>query len=750
VGYAKHIGRVGALAVILGVGVAMASTPAIAYAEPTSPSSSTSDTSSSNTSSSTGKPSARGDAKEGDSADKPRSGEGDGADKPRSGEVDSADKPPSGEGDSADKPRSGEVEGTTEETDTPADDATFDEDAEEGDGADEPTRGGGDDETPHTTSDEDTASADAAAEEDDATVQDLANGNSDDQRGSSGHDVAAPIAPDTSDDVESSVTTGVSRSVLSDVKQPQMSSTDALADTSADVAIDAFTTTATTFTTMAAAAPAASQPRPTLVSVVTDFVTAVLQPFMSPSTGLPFPASLLLGVLSAVRNEIERVLFRRTAPAAPQYTVTQLDPTPNSVLADPTPNVLVIGVDGTNLSRILADDENDNFFALMDDGTTAASSIVGHTTVSGPSWSAILTGVWGERTGVINNVFTPWTYDTWPTVINQLEEHNPDIETTTIADWDVINAISGAGSIPVDTNIYIPQIEGDTDWSETDDAVGDATVDAIENTPDGVPTFVFSYFVGVDENGHMHGGASPEYAEAIRNVDENLGDILAAVEAWETANPDEGEWTIIVVTDHGHQAQQGFGHGFQTPDETATFIIASGPDFNDGWVNPDYEIVDTTPTVLTLFGAQTPAYFDGVSLTTLGGSDVNPGPGNLHQALEDMIATNQPPDFFTNVALSLRTIFATIPYYVWTLNNDGTIPIPILGDVLYVATNIPAQIVAWLTGVTGASIFPLFPPGPPSWPGQDEAITSETAVLACGGGELGSSAAASCDAASVA
>ena len=68
------------------------------------------------------------------------------------------------------------------------------------------------------------------------------------------------------------------------------------------------------------------------------------------------------------------------------------------MLADPNPNVLVIGVDGTNLSRILADPENENFFALMNDGTTAASSIVGHTTISDPSWSAILTGVWGERT----------------------------------------------------------------------------------------------------------------------------------------------------------------------------------------------------------------------------------------------------------------------------------------------------------------------------------------------------------------
>src|SRR6185437_9100529 len=100
-----------------------------------------------------------------------------------------------------------------------------------------------------------------------------------------------------------------------------------------------------------------------------------------------------------------------------------------------------------------------------------------------------------------------------------------------------------------------------------------------------------------------------------------------------------------------------FGHGFQSPDETATFVIASGPDFDDGYINLQYEIVDTTPTVVTLFGGAPPANSDGVSLTTLGGSDVDPV--DLHQALEDAIAMNGYPDIVTNVALSLRTIFAT-------------------------------------------------------------------------------------------
>jgi len=492
-------------------------------------------------------------------------------------------------------------------------------------------------------------------------------------------------------------------------------------------------TMAATTTKAAVTTAPAPQPRPSLVGNISNFVSnlvaAALNPPMVSGDGSPMQMPILSAVLAAVREQFQRSINRRTAPAASQYTVTQLTGPKCAPPADPTPNVLVIGVDGTNLSRILADPENDNFFALIDESTTAAASIVGHTTISNPSWTAILTGVWGERTGVINNVFTPWTYDKYPTVFNQLETLNPDIDTTVIADWNVINAISGAGSVPADLNIYVPQIEGDTIWDETDDAVGDATVDAIANTDAATPSFLFSYFVGVDENGHMFGGASPEYAAAINNVDDNLGEIMATIDAWETAHPGE-EWTIIVVTDHGHRPEKGVGHGFQTPDETSTFVIARGPDFKDGWVNPEYEIVDTTPTIVTLFGGTPRAGSDGVSLTTLGDSDEDPA--DLTQALEDMIATNHEPDIITNVALSLRTIFATIPFFIYDFTVDSTGPIKIIGDVLYVATNIPAQIVAFLTGVTGARIFPILPPPPPSWPNSPEEMTSPVSpMLVC-------------------
>jgi hypothetical protein len=458
----------------------------------------------------------------------------------------------------------------------------------------------------------------------------------------------------------------------------------------------------------------------------------VLQPLLDAAENSPIQIPILSAVLSLVRNEFERILGPRQA--APQQGTGQV--------VDPTEQrVLVIGIDGTNLSRILADDYNQNFLTLMNTSTTAASSIVGHTTISNPSWTSILTGVWGERTGVINNVFTPWTYDTWPTVFNQLESIDRDIQTMTVANWNVINGIAGAGSIPVDENVYVAQVDGDTNWLLTDDAVADLTVNAISGA--NAPNFLFSYFVGVDENGHMYGGASEQYRDAIRNMNDNLGEIMKAVADREGTTGED--WTIMVVTDHGHQPQVGFGHGFQSPDETETFVIVDGPGFANGHVNLQYEIVDATPTVVSLFGGTPRPGSDGVTLQSLGtGFD----PDDLELALQEAIADNDYPGLGTDIALGARTIFATVPYYVLELKRDlGAglptfllLPFNLVFDGLYVATNVPAQIVAFLTGVTGAQIFPLLPPEQPDFV-PTPAPPTDSGIRAC---EAASVSGASC------
>ncbi len=644
--YANNIGRVGALAVALGVGWAVASASGVAYAD-TGDSSSSSESSSASTSSS----------------------------------------------DSSGSPSAADTSAAGEDTSDEADDEDSEADAEaDEEEADEAAR--------HTTKSS-RAEAEAVTYDEDDEDDEAAVGPAGDEPDDDEPDAAAPTSTTKSE-------------------------------------------------------------KPTLVSVISDVVTAILTP-KEPSPATPLQGSTFLASLAAARDELERNTLRRTA-----VTTQEVES-----LAVGTPNVLVIGVDGTNLSRVLAHPElTTNFFKLIQGGTTAASTIVGHTTVSNPSWSSILTGAWGEKTGVINNVFTPWTYDTWPTVFTQLETLDSAIETTSIANWNVISAIAASG-LGVDNLFNVPEQEDDPRWLKADDLVGDLTEDAIADASADVANLIFSYFVGVDENGHLFGGDSPEYLEALANFDENLGEIMAAVDDWEDLTGEQ--WTIMMVTDHGHQPQKGFGHGFQSPDETSTFVVANDPGlFTAGGVNLKYSIVDITPTVMHLFGYEPAEDSDGVSLTELDDSTVLPGDNDalLRKALQDAIAMYGYPDIGTNIALSVRTIAATIPYYVDNIVNGITsglqsladqdiflisplaalaiIPVKFVGDIAYVATNIVAQIIARLTGVEGASIFPLVRPAPPSFPDSpEEASTPDLVAVACTDGRV-SSAVFACGAAAVA
>ena len=504
----------------------------------------------------------------------------------------------------------------------------------------------------------------------------------------------------------------------------------------------------------AAVAPQATSEQPAVkVAAVSTApiakLTKALPSLQAPVS--PLSATSVLVALAAVRDELERKTVKPASAVAPQSV---------STLADTTPNVLVIGVDGTNLSRVLADPANANFFQLMQGGTTAPASIAGHTTISNPSWTAILTGAWGEKTGVINNIFNPAVYKKWPTVFNQLETFNPGIQTTAIANWDVVSAIAVSGSVGADHVVNISHIAGDANWSLTDDAVGDATEAAIGAADPNKPNFVFSYFVGVDENGHNYGGASTAYADAVRNVDRNIGEVMQSVNDWEAATGEQ--WTVIVVTDHGHQDSKGLGHGFQSPNETSTFVIANNPDlFTAGGVNLKYQIVDVTPTVVTLFGGTPAPKSDGVSITNLGGSTVKPidDDAALRATVLDVIGKYGYPNIGTDLTLGVRTVAASVPYFlnqafdqvtaqlesiaaqhifiISPLAQAMTVPVQLVGDLSYAATNVVAQIVARLTGVTGASLVPIFmPPLPPLVGTEDpqplSPVAACTVLVACG------------------
>lgn len=461
---------------------------------------------------------------------------------------------------------------------------------------------------------------------------------------------------------------------------------------------------------------------------ITDSLAAVpkLPTPRAPSLPTPLLPMTVAGASTPVGSTTRQTAS--TPPSAVQTT------------AAPRQRVLVIGIDGTNLGSVLEDpDTNDNFIRIMNSGTTSVSSIAGHTTMSNPSWTAILTGVWDNKSGVINNVFTPGTYDRWPTLFDQLEGANPALVTKVIADWDVVAGIGGAGRFGADDVEFIGRVEGDTDWSQTDAKVTEETIKAIRGEGEEIPDVLFTYLVQVDEAGHANGGDSREYAAAIARTDENLGAILDAVAARETASCAAGaceEWTVIVVTDHGHQPQQSLlGHGFQSPRETSAFVIADGPGFKAGEMNTGYEIVDVTPTVVKIFGIQPTRDADGVPLQDQGATQVKPE--NLQQALKQQIASYGWPDPGTTLALTVRTVVATVPYAVVLVTNEITAqlqdiagqdiflvstlaaaslsPIQLIGDGLYAVTDVISQIVGQLTGAgvippSGSTVQPRIAP----------------------------------------
>ena len=460
------------------------------------------------------------------------------------------------------------------------------------------------------------------------------------------------------------------------------------------------------------------------------------QPARRRSAALPTSAALV----PAAPVEVP-TLPAPTAPAAPASAVPVNSASTGrgrsasivaSAVAEPT-HVLLIGTDGTNMSKVLEyayDEPTSGFRIVMDQGVTGTTSFVGHTTLSGPSWSTILTGAWDNKTGVFNNIFSPVPYNSWPTAINLIEYNEPEVDTAVIANWQYINDIAAAGGYPADVNDFVAF---DTSWEDTDDLVAQRTIDLINTTSASDSSFIFSYQVAVDEAGHEAGGDSPEYRAALINTSENIAAIMTAIDAWEAANPGQ-QWTVITTTDHGHQPQAGFGHGFNSPLETSSFVIfdLEGDDSNDGQQNLGYSNTDITPTILNLFGIAQRSDFDGVPLQTKADGVVVPVA--LKQSITDALGLYGFPDPITDFTLSLRTVVGAVPYFlngfveditgllqgvvdqqifvISTLAQVAELAVGFIGGALVDVTQVIAGVVARLTG--SGAIPPTDPPLPPN------------------------------------
>ncbi|MFI2610983.1 alkaline phosphatase family protein [Kitasatospora sp. NPDC018619] len=278
-----------------------------------------------------------------------------------------------------------------------------------------------------------------------------------------------------------------------------------------------------------------------------------------------------------------------TPPSATAATAATADP--SATAAAPyqgLPNgtrqakTLVIGIDGTRYDKLLTADAP-HLKALMNGGMTATGNLYANPlapTLSGPGWSTLATGAWPDKHQVKDNSFTGSRFDLFPDFATRLENADPATSTLVVGSWNPIaaNVFNGRADLRLQ--------EGENDAK--------AAADAADYLAHGNPDATFLHFDQVDEAGHGHGGASPEYAAALHSADTLVGQVLQAVSSRPTYAAED--WLVVVTTDHGHT--DAGGHGGNSADERQTFLIADGTGYTPGAHRYDVKPVDLAPTVL--------------------------------------------------------------------------------------------------------------------------------------------------------
>ncbi len=235
-----------------------------------------------------------------------------------------------------------------------------------------------------------------------------------------------------------------------------------------------------------------------------------------------------------------------------------------------TDHVLVVGIDGVRYDTLLEVDTptidrlaRTGFLApvrVNDDGPT----------ISGPSWSTIFTGVLTSAHGVRDNDFRSNRYAEHPDVVSVARRARPDLATWVAADWAPLVRRSSGGPLFADGGWHpravLPTVSS---YRKADAAVTERSLEFLRAHDGTHGSLAVVYLGATDEIAHLR-GARRTYRTAIAEADRHLGMLLDAVDQR------EGEdWTIVVVTDHGHLDRGG--HGGDSDVERTAWIAASGP-----------------------------------------------------------------------------------------------------------------------------------------------------------------------------
>lgn len=269
--------------------------------------------------------------------------------------------------------------------------------------------------------------------------------------------------------------------------------------------------------------------------------------------------------------------------------------------AEPTKRVLIVGIDGCRPDALAAA-QTPHLDALIAEGAWFEGTDIREPngtdaadTISGPGWSNILTGVWPDKHGVLDNKFTAPHYDRYPHVFVRLKEMKPQAVTASFTTWTPLAETVTKGA---DQLADFTPPSDDKDYPRAD---AEATAACVAYLADHSPDLLVYYQGQVDVAGHKKGFHPnvPEYITAIERVDVHIGEVLAAIRVRKEFALED--WLTIVCTDHGGL---GTNHndGHAEPQIRSTFLIVSGPSAKGGrFREPTYQ-VDVVATALAHLG----------------------------------------------------------------------------------------------------------------------------------------------------
>ncbi|MCF8277037.1 MAG: alkaline phosphatase family protein [Flavobacteriales bacterium] len=246
-----------------------------------------------------------------------------------------------------------------------------------------------------------------------------------------------------------------------------------------------------------------------------------------------------------------------------QFLLTILSITLISSLQAQEKKVLFIGVDGVR-SDALQQANTPTWDSLTSVGLYTYTSWHVDITVSGPSWSNMLTGVWSDKHGVTNNSYTGSHFNDYPYFVTRAKEHIPTLKAVEISSWTPMCDVSIGGAVynnGWDASINPP----------TDDAVEAV---ALTQLLDPDLDVLFIHIDDVDAQGHGN-GFSPTvapYMAQIEYIDGQIRRILNGLK--NRSNYANEDWLVLMTTDHGGI---GTGHGGPTRAEREIWWVAAGP-----------------------------------------------------------------------------------------------------------------------------------------------------------------------------